>query len=153
MVQIKIKSRWATNIPKEYEIGSVLSATLHQCDGAKDYDECYAVLKNDYVIPHGNFDILGPKRPKAIPISQAKQIAKESGYDEVIIVGCNYETGIQHVTTYGKSTSACENAAKGGNAIKNLLGWHPEKCNDKPARSKDRQPKNPPIIPGKIQFA
>ncbi len=49
------------------------------------------------------------EKPKKIPIAKAKEIA-QLGYDEVIIVGCNYETGIQHVTTYGKSLAACENA-------------------------------------------
>ncbi len=72
-------------------------------------------------------------KPKTIPIERAKEIS-QLGYDEVIIVGCNYETGIQHVTTFGKSQSACENAAKGGNAIKKLLGWPAELCNEKPAR-------------------
>lgn len=72
---------------------------------------------------------------KPIPIQRAKDIS-QLGYDEVIIVGSNYETGAQHVTTYGKSTAACENAAQGGNAIKRLLKWPEEKCQDKPARQK-----------------
>lgn len=78
------------------------------------------------------------EKPKQITITTAKQIAA-LGYDEVIIVGANYETGIQHVTTYGKSLQSCENAAKGGNAIKRLLGWPAEKCNDKPARQKRKE--------------
>lgn len=73
-----------------------------------------------------------------IPIQQAKNIS-ELGYDEVIIVGCNYETGIQHVTTYGKSLAACENAAIGGNAIKKLLGWDQKLCNTKPKRQKKKE--------------
>lgn len=78
-------------------------------------------------------------KPKTIPIARAKEIATELGYDEVIIVGAHYETGTQHVTTYGTTLAACENAAKGGNAVKKLLGWPPEKCQDKPARQKRKE--------------
>lgn len=77
-------------------------------------------------------------KPKAIAIARAKEISK-LGYDEVIIVGANYNTGTQHVTTYGKSLAACENAAKGGNAIKKLLNWPPELCNAKPKRQFKRE--------------
>jgi len=78
------------------------------------------------------------EKVKKIPIQTAKDIAA-LGYDEVIIVGCNYESGIQHVTTYGKSMKACENAAIGGNAVKRLLKWPEEKCQDKPARQRKRE--------------
>lgn len=77
-------------------------------------------------------------KPKRISIKAAKEIA-ELGYDEVIIVGCNYETGTQHVTTYGKSLAACENAARGGNAVKRLLKWPEEMCNAKPTRQKRKE--------------
>ena len=76
---------------------------------------------------------------KKVPISLAKQIAKDYGFDEVIIVGAEYETGSQSVTTYGKSQAACKNAAKGGNAIKKLLNWPDELCNAKPARQKSKE--------------
>lgn len=77
-------------------------------------------------------------KSKAIPISAAKKIA-ELGYDEIIIFGANYESGVQHITTYGKTLQACENAAVGGNAIKKLLGWDADKCNAKPARVKKKE--------------
>lgn len=80
------------------------------------------------------------KKIVKISIARAKEISS-LGYDEVIIVGCNYETGIQHVTTYGRSQMACENAAKGGNAIKRLLKWPENKCNDKPSRQKIKENK------------
>lgn len=89
---------------------------------------------------------LSKMKPKPITIKTAKDVST-LGYDEVIIVGCNYETGIQHVTTYGKSIAACENAAIGGNAIKKLLGWPEEQCNAKPARQK-RQESKSKILPG-----
>lgn len=75
---------------------------------------------------------------KKIPITKAKEIA-QLGYDEVIIVGCNYETGTQHVTTYGNSQLACENAAIGGNAVKKLLNWPDEMCKAKPTRQWKRE--------------
>lgn len=56
-----------------------------------------------------------------------------------LIVGANYSTGVQHVTTFGKSLEACENASKGGNAIKKLLGWPPDKCKDIPSRLKNKK--------------
>lgn len=77
-------------------------------------------------------------KPKKIPIATAKEIAS-LGYDEIIIVGANYETGIQHVTTYGKTVAACENAAIGGNEIKKLLKWPENMCNTKPARQIKRE--------------
>lgn len=74
------------------------------------------------------------KTGKRIPISWAKKIAEDLGYTQVIIHGYDSETGIQHVTTFGKSIDDCKNAADGGNAIKQLLKWPEELCNAKPAR-------------------
>lgn len=71
---------------------------------------------------------------KKIPINRAKKIAQELGYTQVIIHAYDSETGTQHVTTYGKSLDDCDNAAKGGNAIKKLLGWTEDLCNAKPRR-------------------
>jgi hypothetical protein len=88
--------------------------------------------------------ITGNITPLPIKIQEAKQIAK-LGYDEVIIFGANYATGTQHVTTYGKSEAACENAARGGNAIKKLLNWPPEKTNAKPRRQIKREQFNEAI--------
>ena len=76
--------------------------------------------------------------PKKIAIAKAPEIA-QLGYDEVIIVGANYETGTQSVCTYGKSQTACENAAIGGNTIKKLLNWPDEKCKAKPTRQWKRE--------------
>ena len=71
---------------------------------------------------------------KRIPINWAKKIAEDLGYSQVIIHGFDGETGIQCVTTYGKSLKDCENAANGGNEIKRLLQWPEELCNTKPRR-------------------
>lgn len=74
------------------------------------------------------------KTGKRIPISWAKKIAIELGYTQVIIHAYDGETGIQSVCTFGKSLSDCDNAAKGGNAIKKFCGWPEELCNAKPRR-------------------
>lgn len=79
------------------------------------------------------------KTGKRIPIASAKEIAKDFGYSQVIIHAYDGETHIQHVTTYGKSQSDCENAAAGGNAIKKLLKWDEKLCNAKPARQVKRE--------------
>ena len=74
------------------------------------------------------------KTGRRIPINWAKKIAEYLGYTQVIIHGYDGETGIQHVTTFGKSLEDCKNAAEGGNAIKRLLKWPEELCNAKPKR-------------------
>lgn len=73
---------------------------------------------------------------KKISINWAKKIAEDMGYTQVIIHGYDGETGVQCVTTYGKSISDCKNAADGGNAIKRLLGWPENLCNAKPKSKK-----------------
>ena len=72
--------------------------------------------------------------PKKITIASAKKIAEDFGYSEIVIYGLDKETGIQHVTTYGKLLSDCDNAAKTGNSFKKLVGWPDEMCNAEPAR-------------------
>ncbi len=79
------------------------------------------------------------KSGKKISISTAKSIAKDYGYSQVIIHAYDGNTHIQHVTTYGKSQTDCENAAAGGNAIKKLLKWDESLCNAKPSRQKKRE--------------
>lgn len=48
-------------------------------------------------------------------------------------------TGIQHVTTFGKSPADCDNAAKGGNVIKKMLGFPQEACQAVPSRIKRKE--------------
>ncbi len=73
---------------------------------------------------------------KAIPISAAKAISKESGYAEVVIFAYDPVTGRQHVTTYGQTVAQCEDAAKAGNFLKKALGWPEEQTHAKPARAR-----------------
>lgn len=73
---------------------------------------------------------------KRIPINWAKKISEDLGYTQVIIHAYDGKTGIQHVTTFGKSMQDCKNAAEGGNVLKRMLKWPEELCATKPNRAK-----------------
>ena len=65
---------------------------------------------------------------KPIPISAAERIAKEFGYDQVIIVarkvGDAPDPHGEHVTTYGITKSHCDVAARAGDFLKyKVMGW------------------------------
>lgn len=63
---------------------------------------------------------------KAIPISAAKRIADEYGYDQVVIIARAVNEG-EHVTTYGKDKANCDIAARIGNFLKfKVMGWAAE---------------------------
>ena len=80
-----------------------------------------------------------------IPIAAAKRISEEYGIDQVVILGRIPESepglgdGSEHVTTYGRTVQHCEIAARMGNKLKQILGWPPDHCNDKPARQRRRE--------------
>lgn len=60
---------------------------------------------------------------KPIPISAAERIAKEYGYQQVVIVARAIDEG-EHVTTYGVDKANCDVAARIGNFFKHkLMGW------------------------------
>lgn len=68
------------------------------------------------------------KRPmKRIPISAAERIAKEYGYDQIVVigrrVGTDPEIHGEHVTTYGITKEHCRSAALQGTALKKIMGW------------------------------
>lgn len=65
---------------------------------------------------------------KPIPVSAAEKIAKQYGYDQVVIicrkVGMN---GGEHCTTYGKDKANCDVAARIGDFLKfKIMGWKKE---------------------------
>ena len=65
---------------------------------------------------------------KPIPISAAERIAKDYGYDQVIIVarrvGDDPEPHGEHVTTYGVTRAHCDVAARIGDFLKfKVMGW------------------------------
>ncbi|MGK7653185.1 hypothetical protein ACSQ76_12440 [Roseovarius sp. B08] len=65
---------------------------------------------------------------KPIPIAAAKRIAKEYGYDQVVIVARKVDPdGNEHVTTFGVDSAHCQVAARIGTALKHhLMGWPSE---------------------------
>jgi hypothetical protein len=72
---------------------------------------------------------------KPIPISAAKEIAKKYDKQQVIIVAWDAQHGREHVTTYGTTKVACEQAATGGNKVKKALGWAESLCDATPNRA------------------
>jgi hypothetical protein len=61
----------------------------------------------------------------SIPISAAKKIALDYGYDQIVIIGRKTgEDGHEHVTTYGIDKAHCGVAARMGNFFKyKVMGW------------------------------
>lgn len=64
---------------------------------------------------------------KRIPITAAKRIAEEYGYDQVVIyarkVGEEPEPHGEHMTTYGVTKAHCDVAARIGGILKQFMGW------------------------------
>lgn len=61
-----------------------------------------------------------------IPIAVAAKIAKDYGYDQVVIVARAVGIG-EHVTTYGRDKLNCSVAAQIGNSLKyKIMGWTKE---------------------------
>lgn len=63
---------------------------------------------------------------RAIPISAAKKIAEDYGYDQVVIIGRAINQG-EHITTYGRDEQNCGVAARIGDYLKHkIMGWSRE---------------------------
>jgi hypothetical protein len=64
---------------------------------------------------------------KRIPITAAKRIAQEYGYDQVVIyarkVSYAEEPGGEHMTTYGVNRVHCSVAARIGKRLKEIMEW------------------------------
>ncbi len=64
---------------------------------------------------------------KRIPISAAKRIAEDYGYDQVVIyarkVGDDPEPHGEHMTTYGVTRQHCRVAAVIGQTLQRWMGW------------------------------
>jgi hypothetical protein len=63
-----------------------------------------------------------------VPIDDAKRIAHDRGFDQVIIIARKVgEDGFESVTTYGINKEHCEVAAKTGDFLKyKVMGWVPD---------------------------
>lgn len=64
---------------------------------------------------------------KPIPISAAKRIAQDYGYDQVVIYARRCHTTPEphgeHMTTYGRNREHCDVAARIGATLKRHMGW------------------------------
>lgn len=64
---------------------------------------------------------------KRIPIAAAERIAKDYGYDQVVVyarkVGADPEPHGEHMTTYGVTREHCGIAAKMGEVLQKFMGW------------------------------
>lgn len=59
-----------------------------------------------------------------IPISSAEAIAKQYGYEQVVIYGRRTGgEGGEHMTTYGIDKTHCGIAAKIGDTLQRFMGW------------------------------
>jgi hypothetical protein len=65
--------------------------------------------------------------PSKIHIKEAQDLARIYGYDQVIIYARDCESGIEWMTTYGKTKDHCDAAAKIGNFLQTkIMGWTKE---------------------------
>lgn len=62
---------------------------------------------------------------KPIPVAAAARIAKQYGYDQVVVIARRVgDGGGEHVTTYGRDEANCGVAARVGNFLKHkIMGW------------------------------
>lgn len=93
-------------------------------------EEVIAALEAEPTEPHHTtmINVEGPSVGlKPIPIEAAKRIAREYGYDQVLIYArrCHDtpEPHGEHITTYGRNREHCDVAAMIGNTLKKFMGW------------------------------
>ena len=70
--------------------------------------------------------VLQPRRMKPIPIAAAKRIAKDYGYDQVVVLARRVGDGGsdphgEHVTTYGVNEGHCSVAASIGRYLRTAI--------------------------------
>ncbi len=74
-------------------------------------------------------------KTKTIPISAAKKIAKDYGYEQIVIIGRKTGpngNGLESVATYGVNKAHCGVAANIGNYIKyEIMKWEKTKKDNK----------------------
>lgn len=62
-----------------------------------------------------------------IPIAAAERIAKDYGYDQVVIyarkVGDDPDPHGEHMTTYGVTKAHCNASAQIGKTLQRFMGW------------------------------
>jgi len=65
--------------------------------------------------------------PARVPISAAREVAKQFGLRQVILVA--WDGSKSHVVTFGQTVEECDQAAQGGNIVKKALGFPDIMCN------------------------
>lgn len=61
---------------------------------------------------------------RRIPISVAEKVAKDYGYDQVIIFARKVgDPGGEHMTTYGITKEHCGASALIGKTLQDFMGW------------------------------
>jgi len=64
---------------------------------------------------------------KPIPISAGERIAKDYGYDQVVIFARKVgDNGGEHMTTYGVNKEHCSVAARMADTLQKFMGWNPK---------------------------
>lgn len=76
---------------------------------------------------------------KRIPIKSVKQFAKDHQCKQVIVAA--WDGRRTHIATYGETVEDCDQAAQGGNKIKEALGW-PKDLSAEPSRVRVLQAEN-----------
>lgn len=62
---------------------------------------------------------------KPIPIAAAERIAKQYGYEQIVIYARRTgQDGCEHMTTYGVNPTHCSVAARMGRVLKQFMGWN-----------------------------
>lgn len=75
---------------------------------------------------------------KPIPISEAKAIAKQYGYDQVMVYARKIgDDGGESMTTYGRSKAHCDAAARiASHFQRNIAGWEAAALTERDADKK-----------------
>lgn len=62
---------------------------------------------------------------KRIPVTAAKRIADEYGYDQVVVYARKVgDDSGEHMTTYGVNKAHCEVAARMAKTLQKFMGWN-----------------------------
>lgn len=70
-----------------------------------------------------------------LPITALKELAQKYGYSHVIVYAYDSKDRMQHIATYGRTITECDQAAQFGDMMKDALRW-PESLHAVPNRVK-----------------
>lgn len=79
---------------------------------------------------------------KKLPIRVARDVAKEYGQTQVIVVCWDKEAHLTHTVSYGVTVDDCRQAAQGANLVRQALGFPDKYCHAKPIRQIKDEAKN-----------